>query len=572
MNDFPRIALGCVSAGAICVAVQWLLRNVFDRPRYNYLRDLLMAGAWVLLALWFGGDGARFVVGAAFIAAVLGLAEKYGLELVPFRFGWLPFGLFCAVFGPSIEFISFVDGEYIYLSPLVSIAVSTLWFAAFPAVVGEMDGIPGLVGHVLAVTFSLMLVSVVLGGGAEDALFMSVAGSALICAFWSRLCAFHTQLGRPVAAMWGALVAGTSVLGVSKGIVFSSMLFLSLGMFAIPFAEASLRLVSMALTDEPTSTEIIYRRLMRRGLDHPDAVRVLAGLCAVLGAVTAVSQYPPRYAALAWWGAAAIAALVMLPLLLRRKNGSPMNEVKPSLWGVPIDSMSLNYACARARGLVLSARGVNIVATVNALGMDEAVRDPEYHGILCRSAMVLSDGVGLLWGLRFLGMSIRERVTGIDFAEQLCRLSASEGWGVYFLGSRGDTARACAEAMAARYPGLAVKGARDGYFGFDDPSVADEVMRSGAKVLFVAMGIPRQEKWIARHADRLGNILAVGVGGAFDVLSGHLRRAPEGVQRFGLEWLFRLIQEPNRWRKDMRLFAFVARIIATRLGLYRYRG
>jgi N-acetylglucosaminyldiphosphoundecaprenol N-acetyl-beta-D-mannosaminyltransferase len=185
--------------------------------------------------------------------------------------------------------------------------------------------------------------------------------------------------------------------------------------------------------------------------------------------------------------------------------------------------------------------------------------------------MVLSDGVGLLWGLRFLGMPIQERVTGIDFAEQLCRMAAVEGWPVYFLGSRGDTALNCAETLAAKYPGLPVAGARDGYFDMSDPAVAEAVARSGAKILFVAMGIPRQEKWTALHADRLGDVLAVGVGGAFDVLSGHLRRAPVKLQKFGLEWLFRLCQEPFRWKKDLRLIAFVVRVLATRFGFYVWR-
>ena len=185
--------------------------------------------------------------------------------------------------------------------------------------------------------------------------------------------------------------------------------------------------------------------------------------------------------------------------------------------------------------------------------------------------MVLSDGTGLLWGLRFLGMPIQERVTGIDFAEQLCRMAATEGWPVYFLGARENTASVCADALAARHPGLVVAGARDGYFDMNDPAVAQSVARAGTKILFVAMGIPRQEKWVARHAETLGSVLAIGVGGAFDVLSGKLKRAPRLMQRCGLEWLFRLCQEPFRCKKDLYLLAFVARVLATRVGLYVWK-
>jgi N-acetylglucosaminyldiphosphoundecaprenol N-acetyl-beta-D-mannosaminyltransferase len=573
--------LGCVGAGILCILLQSLTKRFFEPRQYNYVRDLFLCGVWVLLAVWFGSPQSRFVVGAAFLAGIVGLTENYWPGR-PGRLGYFLIGAACALFGPSIDFISFIDGEYLYLTPLMSFAVTTLWFAVFPLIVQQLDGIPGLVGHVLAVTFSLMLMSVVLSGrGMPEAFFISFAGLVLLGSFWSRFSNVYRQVGKPLSAMWGTLAAGTAVLGVSKGIVFGSMLYLSLGLFAIPLTEASLHLVSLALSDTSHGTERLYRKLLGKGLDHPDAVRLIAGLCALLGTVTALSQFPAAYAAWVWWGVTGMVAFVVLtPLLLKYGNKSPITSAKPFLWGVAIDNMSLNYALARARGL-LSSSGeapsgssqakVRLVSTVNALGMDEAVRDAGYHRVLRQSAMVLSDGVGLLWGLRFLGMPIQERVTGIDFAEQLCRMAAVEGWPVYFLGSRGNTAPDCARALAAKYPGLVVAGARDGYFAMDDPEVADAVARSGTRILFVAMGIPRQEKWTALHADRLGNILAVGVGGAFDVLSGHLRRAPVNLQKFGLEWLFRLCQEPFRWKKDLRLIVFVLRILATRFGLYVWK-
>jgi N-acetylglucosaminyldiphosphoundecaprenol N-acetyl-beta-D-mannosaminyltransferase len=577
--------LGCVGAGVLCVLLQSLTKRFFEPRQYNYVRDLFLGGVWMLLAIWFGSPQSRFVVGAAFMAGIVGLAEKYWPNR-PGRLGYFLIGAACALFGPSIDFISFVNGEYLYLTPLMSFVVTSLWFAVFPLIVQQLDGISGLVGHVLAVAFSLMLISVVLSGrGMQEAFFMSFAGLVLLGSFWSRFSNVYRQAGKALSAMWGTLVAGTAVLGVSKGIVFGSMLYLSLGLFAIPLTEASLHLVSLALSDPrnghyPHGTERLYRRLLRKGLDHPDAVRLIAGFCALIGTVTALSQYPVAYAAWVWWGVAGgVTFVVLTPLLLKYGGKSPITNAKPFLWGVHIDNMSLNYALARARGMLSStgetpsglAGKAKLVSTVNALGMDEAVRDAGYRRVLRQSAMVLSDGVGLLWGLRFLGMPIQERVTGIDFAEQLCRIAAVEGWPVYFLGSRGNTASDCARALAAKYPGLTIAGARDGYFAMNDPETANAVARSGARILFVAMGIPRQEKWVALHAERLGGILAVGVGGAFDVLSGHLKRAPAKLQKFGLEWLFRLCQEPFRWRKDLRLIAFVARVLATRCGFYVWR-
>jgi N-acetylglucosaminyldiphosphoundecaprenol N-acetyl-beta-D-mannosaminyltransferase len=561
--------LGCVGAGILCILLQSLTKRFFEPRQYDYVRDLLLSGVWMLLAIWFGSPQSRFVVGASFLACIVGLTENYR----PGRLGYPLIGAACALFGPSISFISFIGGEYLYLTPLTSFVATTLWFTVFPLIVQQLDGISGLVGHVLAVTFSLMLMSVVLSGqGTREAFFMSFAGLVLLGSFWSRFSNVYRQAGKPLSAMWGTLVAGTAVLGVSKGIVFGSMLYLSLGLFAIPLAEASLHLASLVLSDNSYGTERLYRKLLGKGLDHPDAVRLIAGLCALLGTVAALSQYPANYAAWVWWGVTgAVALAVLTPLFLKYGKKSPITSAKPFLWGVHIDNMSLNYALARARGMLSSPGKMKLVSTVNALGMDEAARDAGYRRVLRQSAMVLSDGVGLLWGLRFLGMPIQERVTGIDFAEQLCRMAAVEGWPVYFLGASGSAALDCAGALAAKYPGLAVAGARDGYFDMNDPAVADAVARSGARILFVAMGIPRQEKWAALHAERLGDVLAVGVGGAFDVLSGHLKRAPAKMQKFGLEWLFRLYQEPFRWKKDLRLLAFVVRVLATRFGFYVWR-
>ena len=569
----PEMIFGGVFAAVSCVVLQYLLKRRMELRQYGYLRDLVLTGAWMLLAVWFGSGESRFIVGAAFCAGFVGLLESLWRGRF-WRMGYFLVGLAAALYGPSISYISFVDGEYIYLTPVMSVVVTTLWFAVFPLILQQLDNITGLVGLILAVTFSLMLISVVLAArGMQDAFFMSFVGLVLLGAFWSRYANVYRQAGRAMSAFWGTLVAGTAILGVSKGIVFSSTLFLSLGLFAIPLTEASLNLAALMLSEGATGTERVYRGLIRRGLEHHDAVSLLACFCALLGIASALFQCPAPHAAWVWGGImAAVAAIVILPLFLKYRRKSPMTHAKPKLWGIQIDNVSMNYALGRARGMILSPRGTRLVATVNALGMDEAVHDIEYHRILRESAMVLSDGVGLLWGLRFLGMPIQERVTGIDFAEQLCRMAAVEGWPVYFLGAQGNTARRCASVLENRYPGLVVAGARDGYFSMDNPAIAEAVVRSGAKILFVAMGIPRQEKWVDRYSERLGGVLAVGVGGAFDVLSGQLRRAPRAIQKLGLEWFYRLCQEPFRWKKDLKLFVFVLRVLATRVGLYTWKG
>ncbi|MBQ9565699.1 MAG: WecB/TagA/CpsF family glycosyltransferase [Synergistaceae bacterium] len=579
MPDYAVIVTGCFAAAVLCVAVQYCVKRLVPFQQYGYFRDVLLAGAWLLLAVWFGSPSARAVVGGAFLAGVAGLSEGF-YPGRPWRLCYLLIGVLCALFGPSIHFIRFADGEYVYLAPTVSLALTALWFFLFPLLFQHLDAIPGLTGYVLAVTFALMLMACLLMGGlseglASGAFFMAFAGLTLLGAFWSRFGNVYRQAGRALSSMWSVLVAGTAILGNSKGIVFSSLFFLSLGLFAIPIVELSLYWVSRMFTEAPDGgAERLYRRVTGRGLEHPEAVRFVAGVCALVSVAVALFQTPPQVMPRLCWGVAGVCALavVLPPLFKRRRAGIiPPNDLV--LWGVPFDNMSMNYAVTRARGLILNPMGggAQLVATVNALGMEEAVRDKGYRRVLQEAAMVLADGTGLLWGMRFLGMPIQERVTGIDFAEQLCRAASAEGWPVYFLGAKGDTARRCADALASRYPGLVVAGARDGYFDVEDTTIPEVVAASGAKVLLVAMGLPRQEKWVAAHRERLGPMLTVGVGGAFDVFSGSLSRAPAWAQRAGLEWLYRLFQEPFRWRKDLGLARFVLRVLMSKLRLYPVR-
>jgi N-acetylglucosaminyldiphosphoundecaprenol N-acetyl-beta-D-mannosaminyltransferase len=146
---------------------------------------------------------------------------------------------------------------------------------------------------------------------------------------------------------------------------------------------------------------------------------------------------------------------------------------------------------------------------------------------------------------------LKERVTGIDVFERLVERAARRGFPVYFLGAGEESVRGTVEVFAKRYPSLRIAGYRNGYFEVSDSrSVCDAIRLSGAELLFVAMGSPRQENWIASNLALTGVRFALGVGGSFDHVSGRARRAPRWMQRSGLEWLHRLAQEPRRlWRR-----------------------
>jgi N-acetylglucosaminyldiphosphoundecaprenol N-acetyl-beta-D-mannosaminyltransferase len=158
--------------------------------------------------------------------------------------------------------------------------------------------------------------------------------------------------------------------------------------------------------------------------------------------------------------------------------------------------------------------------------------------------------MGVVWGARLMGLEVPERVTGIDLFHELLSLSQAKGHGVFLLGATQDVVALAATKIAAMYPDLNIAGVHHGYFWDDQAEIVETVRRSGARLLFVAISSPLKEKFIARWRDELGVTFVMGVGGTFDVVAGKVRRAPPWMQRMGLEWFYRLVQEPGRmWKR-----------------------
>jgi N-acetylglucosaminyldiphosphoundecaprenol N-acetyl-beta-D-mannosaminyltransferase len=217
---------------------------------------------------------------------------------------------------------------------------------------------------------------------------------------------------------------------------------------------------------------------------------------------------------------------------------------------VPVDDINQQEAL-EAIDRMLSRGGQHHVAVVNAAKLVLANRDPELREILLAADIVTADGMSVLWASKLLGCPLRERVTGIDLFERLVARAAERGLSVYFLGAREESVQKMVTFLLRRYPKLSVSGYRNGYFDWaESAAIAEAICQSGAEILFVALGSPAQEKWIAANLARTGAKLAMGVGGSFDHMSGLARRAPKWMQRAGLEWFYRLLREPRRlWKR-----------------------
>jgi N-acetylglucosaminyldiphosphoundecaprenol N-acetyl-beta-D-mannosaminyltransferase len=202
---------------------------------------------------------------------------------------------------------------------------------------------------------------------------------------------------------------------------------------------------------------------------------------------------------------------------------------------------------------------------VNAAKLVSMQDDAAMREITARCQVVTADGQAVVWASRLLGDPLPERVAGIDLMHALFGLAAANGYGIYILGARAEVLERAVAELRRRYPGLRIVGYRDGYFGADeDADVAAAIRAARPDMLFVAMSSPRKEYFLGDHGPGLGVPFAMGVGGAIDVVAGETKRAPRWMQVVGLEWLYRLLQEPRRLLRrylttNARFMALVAR-------------
>lgn len=235
------------------------------------------------------------------------------------------------------------------------------------------------------------------------------------------------------------------------------------------------------------------------------------------------------------------------------------------LLGLRVDDVTVEETRRRLIAYLEEDRPHHIV-TADASAWVIAGRDPAYLQIVESADLVTPDGAGLVWAARFLGSPLRERVSGVDLVEWLGKESAIRGFSLYFFGAAPGVAEEAAARLAARYPGMRLAGAHHGFLQSpeEETRLLETIRSSRPDVLLIAMGIPRQEKWIAKHKSDLGTRLLMGVGGSFDVFSGRVNRAPLWMQKRGLEWLYRLLQDPRKYSKVANLPIFLANVLMRR--------
>jgi N-acetylglucosaminyldiphosphoundecaprenol N-acetyl-beta-D-mannosaminyltransferase len=240
------------------------------------------------------------------------------------------------------------------------------------------------------------------------------------------------------------------------------------------------------------------------------------------------------------------------------------------LMGCLIDNLSMEETLQKVEGFIQSGRPHQHVV-VNVDKLCKAAKDAELRRIINACPLISVDGMPVLWVARLLGKRLKERVTGIDLFQRLVERAAEKGWRVFFLGARREIVHTLAQRYQAQYPALQVAGYRDGYWSAEEePAVAKAIAGSRADLLFVAISSPHKERFLASYQALMNVPFAMGVGGSFDVVVGKVKRAPRWMQRSGLEWFYRFLQEPRRMFRryfidDSYLFWLVLRELVASL-------
>lgn len=232
--------------------------------------------------------------------------------------------------------------------------------------------------------------------------------------------------------------------------------------------------------------------------------------------------------------------------------------------GLPIHPVTMEEALKKII-LMVEGEKPSLVFTPNPELLVMAKEDSTLKGMMEKADLLLPDGTGILLAGRLLGYPLKERVTGIDLLQELLKVGHELDFSFYFLGGRPGIAEKAMERVKGDYPKLRILGCHHGYLKGEEKGVVREIIHLKPQILLVGMGAPRQETFLYHYNCKLPIKVGITVGGSFDVLAGELKRAPSWMMRLNLEWLFRLFQEPSRWRRMLALPYFLYLVLKERI-------
>jgi len=513
--------------------------------------------------------------------------------------------------GIRIEFLRnpATPGSYIYFS-FLSIPLTLIWLIGITNSIGqtgELGDITPYIVFIASLTFFTVTLLQRQGLILAEILSLSLAVVSFIAIKY-----FPRGKFSSLYMLFGFILAVIAIVGVSKSTA-ALTLFIPLLILGVPLVDSSYSIVSSYVVqqrkvgDFSTTESRLRQKLQSYGFSaHGANYTIIATSLYLSLSALIISIYQSLYLLVIM----SVFGWVIFEMLKKKVSSEELiiekdlanNRIK--LFQVGIDRVDVKSVISRIEEFIVTKKS-HLVVTPDTLAILRAKKDVDYFNIIQSANLVTPDGAGILWATTILHHPLKERVTGIDIIQGICKLAAKKAYSIYLLGASPGVAKEASLKLTQKYPGLKIIGNHHGYFhatslsdetikpqmhknkvnsgtegiakGMDikynerneEAKIIQEINNKKPDILLVGMGVPRQEKWIAKNlkSKRLNVPVCMGVGGSFDVLSGKIPRAPLWMQRHGMEWVYRFIKQPKRAFHTLALFYFMGLVIMGKIIL-----
>lgn len=465
-----------------------------------------------------------------------------------------------------ISFIQF-GGRFIYLNFLSPI-LTIIWLFLLVRIFKFLSHLPGMVPGILIIYPAILFI---ISSTQSTPLFFAKSLSLVL----SGIATWHfilfilkkPRVDSLQISFIGFLAGIMTITGVTKRVAFVTMIFPSFFVilpifFIISFIFYFYLRENINEIKKSSSYRIIWRFTHRRAIISTYFIFLyLAIVCFTLLGHASISVK----VLLMLVSTISVLTLIFILTIKMEEREKHVKIRKPTLLGVAMDNLTREELLSEIE-LALCRDEKIFITTPNAIAFVIAEHNAEFREALSSASYNIPDGAGVIWASDVLDCSLGQRITGVDFMLSLLKKAESEEKSVYFLGSTDEVISELKKKVSASHPGLKICGSHNGYLNSDDESkVIHEINSLKPDFLFVAMGMPKQELWIHRNLPQLETRLAIGVGGAFNVHSGVVNRAPKFLRICGLEWLWRFIREPWRLVLLWQLFFFVLMVLSAKI-------
>ncbi|MDD3626414.1 MAG: WecB/TagA/CpsF family glycosyltransferase [bacterium] len=509
-----------------------------------------------------------FILSAGFFIMLIGLFEDLK-KIDKFKRYFLEFLVFIIIIllDIKIKFLVLPGGKLIFLKPFYSFIVTLIWFFFITNFLSWFYELEGFISGAVSISLIGILLLMKLQGNINQPVILMnvIVLGTLLSIFRNEFFPAKILTGRSGSIFLGFLLGILSLLGYTKLSTMFLVFFPIVLIFIFIFIFIVIIIISYIKGTLVTGLDsLVFHGSLK--INYVLAfIFFLYFLTVSTYLILWYYKISIQFILLSMLLEVLVFTLIAFFILRKKKKKLYMYPPDVSILNVKINNVDYNETLDQVIKTIDEGRRGYII-TANSLMVMNGINNILFKRILNDASIVTPDGIGLIWASNFLGTPLKTRVTGIDLTRRLLRLAALKGYSVYLLGgSPGITIKVKMD-LEEGYPGIKIAGVSHGYFSKrEEVLLIEEIRRAQPDLIFVGFGSPNQEKWINRNFHAFDKGILIGVGGSFDVLSGQIKRAPNFLQRVGLEWFFRLLKEPYRWKRMLALPKFIWYIFIQRM-------